>query len=234
MTSPKILILDLSLYPEAYRPEGHWTRHLDLPWRGAQPPRGSWPAPEESFSHVILTGCEGSILGDDPWILRLCDVVRDYAGRGTPMLGSCFGHQLLVRALSGRRFVRAAPAPEFGWVTATLTREGRADPVTGALPPVFDVFASHFDEVHPLPAEWVRLGSTPDCPNALIRHRDLPLYGIQPHPEIDPGDGRTLLDKLPELAPDRVDLVRRHTHPACRDSGVTPALVTAFLQIISM
>ncbi|MBM4370159.1 MAG: type 1 glutamine amidotransferase [Deltaproteobacteria bacterium] len=232
MSDSAVLILDLSLHPEAYRPEGHWSRHLGRPWVAARPPRGTWPDPALRPSHVILTGCEGSILGDDPWILRLCEHVRDFATRGTPMLGSCFGHQLLVRALAGRQHVQATPTPEFGWVRATLTPEGRGDPVTGALPPAFDVFTCHFDEVHPLPAGWVRLGSTRDCANALIRHGTLPVWGVQPHPEIDPAEGQGLLDALPALLPERTEVVRRHHHPACRDSFVTPALVSAFLRAV--
>jgi putative transcriptional regulator len=53
------------------------------------------------YSHAILTGSEASILADTEWIVRTCDLTRALDARGVKLLGSCFGHQMLGRALSG-------------------------------------------------------------------------------------------------------------------------------------
>jgi GMP synthase-like glutamine amidotransferase len=228
--SKRLLIIDNSLDANIYSPVGHWTRHADCDFDAVLPPMGEFPHRLDRYSHVIITGSEASILGDEEWILAECELVREMAGLQLPILASCFGAQLAVRALSGKEFVRRSATPEFGWVESVLTvPDGQRDTVFGELPDTFHLFSAHFDEVSPLPADWTRLGWSEDCANAILKWNEGPIWGIQHHPEINYEDGQALLKALPELAPDRKDLIRSHTHPNRLDSQVTAALVQAFL-----
>lgn len=231
-SSRRVLIVDNSLDPSIYRPITHWGRHLDCKFETVSPPTGAFPAELKPFSHVILTGSEASILDDEAWIVRECELVRDIAEAGIPLLASCFAHQLIVLALSGKRFVRCAVRPEFGWLEALQeSPAGKGDPVFGALPQSFSMFSAHFDEVFPLPRDWQRLAFSIDCANAAIKWKKGPIWGIQHHPEINFHDGEILLTAIPERMPGRRRIFERNLYPDHRDSGVIDDIVKAFLAV---
>jgi GMP synthase-like glutamine amidotransferase len=145
------------------------------------------------------------------------------------LLGSCFGHQMLARALSGPAFVRRTPTPEFGWIEVRTIGGGAGDPLTGALPDRCHVYASHFDEVWPLPPEWEIVAETADCPCAVVRRASGGAWGIQPHPEIGIGEGLALQASYLETMPERRGVLEAAWHADPRDDGITPALVKGFL-----
>jgi len=231
-SSKRVLIIDNSLDPSVYRPVTHWVRHFDSEFEAVAPPAGVFPADLEEFSHVIITGSEASVLDDDPWIVHECELIVALSKMQIPILASCFAHQLVVRALSGKKFVRRAPRPEFGWLE--VLQESSAsdeDPLFKALPQSFHLFSSHFDEVHPLSKAWQRLAFSMDCANAAIKWRKGPVWGIQHHPEINFEDADTLLRMIPEIVPERARQFQRGLRRQKRDSEVTGDLVKAFLAI---
>jgi len=227
----RVLILDNSIDPALYRPVPHWTRCFEGGFEVFRPPDGGFPHRPTDFSHAIITGSETSIILDDDWIEEECELVRRLAEAAVPLLASCFGHQLVVRALSGRAHVRRSSRPEVGWLEVRVTEEGREDPVLGVLPPRFHAFSSHFDEVTPDPPGWVVLARSDHCPSAALRWAHGPVWGIQHHPEMGPEEGARLLTALPELLPERAAWIRSHTAWEVVDSGVCPALVEAFLAV---
>jgi GMP synthase-like glutamine amidotransferase len=227
----RLLIVDNSIHADFYDPVLHWTRAMDAPFATCRPPAGRYPDDPGAFTHVLVTGSEDSITQDDEWILRTCDLVRDAAARGLPVLGSCFGHQLVVRALSGKGFVRTSPTPEFGWVEVTRSREGDADPVASRLPSPFFAFAAHFDEVWPLPQDWATLATSSRCDHAIVKWRGGPVWGVQHHPEIAIDEGRHLLDGEMRVMPDRCSTILAAFQREPRDSMVTRALMEAFLDL---
>ncbi|NKB67967.1 MAG: glutamine-hydrolyzing GMP synthase [Candidatus Latescibacteria bacterium] len=96
-----------------------------------------------------------------------------------PILGLCYGHQLLCQRLGGR--VEPGQTMEFG--AATLQVE-RPQAILDGLEAEEPVWMSHRDSVVELPDGFITLGSTPDCPAAAIGHQSRPLYGLQFHPEV--------------------------------------------------
>ncbi|HOX32680.1 MAG TPA: type 1 glutamine amidotransferase [Spirochaetales bacterium] len=92
------------------------------------------PAPDpRELDAVIVYGGFMSAYDDagHPWIASELRFLEQCMDAGLPILGICLGSQLLARLLGAR--VYASPAPEFGFKRISLTPEGLADPVLGAL-----------------------------------------------------------------------------------------------------
>lgn len=98
---------------------------------------------------------------------------------GLPILGICYGMQVSCRALGSA--VKPSKSREFGH---TKMRCESGDPLLAGLPREFTVWMSHGDRVENLNENFIVLAQTDDCPNAAIKHRELPIYGIQFHPEV--------------------------------------------------
>ncbi len=232
MNERRLLIVDLSVNPAVYRPVDHWRPHVEalgVPVDVCRPSDGGAPAGLARYSHAILTGSEASILADAEWIVRACDLTRALDAHHVKLLGSCFGHQMLARALSGPAFVRRTPTPEFGWVEVRTIAGIARDPVVEALPDRFHVYTSHFDEVWPLPPGWERVADTADCPFAVVRRTRGGAWGIQPHPEIGVNEGQALQASYLETMPERRDVLERGWHAQPLDDRLAPALVRGFL-----
>jgi GMP synthase (glutamine-hydrolysing) len=97
-----------------------------------------------------------------------------------PMLGICYGMQVMVQALGGR--VEGAEAGEFGRAELTL-RDGGGR-LLGGLPEEQTCWMSHRDRVFEPPEGFAALASTPGSPVAAVEAADRGLYGIQFHPEV--------------------------------------------------
>ncbi|MBI5502902.1 MAG: gamma-glutamyl-gamma-aminobutyrate hydrolase family protein [Deltaproteobacteria bacterium] len=223
----RVLILDGAVYRDIYRPADHWRALLgDVPADSVHLPSGE-PVPDlRRYTHLVVSGSEASIVRPEPWYHVEADVVRRAANAGLRILGSCFGHQMLARALSGERHVAQAPTPEVGWIALEVLQP---DPLFADVPPRHSVFASHFDEVRDPPAPWRVLARSADCAVHAMRHGDDPIWGLQAHPEITPSDARILIEGFllhePQLAP----LMRPALSAEPRDDGTAMPIVRSFL-----
>jgi GMP synthase (glutamine-hydrolysing) len=130
-------------------------------------------------SAVIVTGSAASVTEALPWIERTSECLRALVTLEVPVLGICFGHQLLGHALGGRVSLNPR-GREIGSVT--LTR-AVGDPVIGE-PGTVVVNMTHLDSVVELPPGARRVGSTRQEPNAAVRFGPS-AWGVQFHPEID-------------------------------------------------
>ncbi len=101
-------------------------------------------------------------------------------GLGIPILGICYGCQLVAQQLGGT--VARGGRGEYG--RATLTRCGESSLLARSAPDAHDVWMSHFDFVSEAPAGFVTTASTPDAPHAVIENAALGIYGVQHHPEV--------------------------------------------------
>ena len=98
---------------------------------------------------------------------------------GVPVLGICYGMQLGSQLLGAE--VKAAAAREFGRAHLKINGD---DPFTRGLPQDTTVWMSHGDQVHNLSDDFIAIASTPTCPFAAARHKTVPFYGVQFHPEV--------------------------------------------------
>lgn len=136
---------------------------------------------ETTADAVIITGSAASVTERAPWMIRAEAWLRDRVEEGMPVLGICFGHQLLAQALGGR-VVKNTAGREIG--TVKCMRCDDDDPLFRGLPRDLTVNATHVDTVHDLPAGARILAST-----KLERHAAFAVkthvWGVQFHPEID-------------------------------------------------
>jgi GMP synthase (glutamine-hydrolysing) len=128
---------------------------------------------------VIVTGSAASVTEALPWIERTGECLRALVTLDVPLLGICFGHQLLGHALGGRVSLNPR-GREIGSVALTLEAD---DPVIGKRGTSV-VNMTHLDSVVELPAGACRLAHTELEPNAAVRFGPS-AWGVQYHPEID-------------------------------------------------
>lgn len=151
---------------------GEWAEH-DLREDAPPPAAGSAAA-------FVLTGSSSNVTERASWMLRAESYLRDLAGSGAPVLGICFGHQLMASALGGR-VEKNLCGREIGTVTATKIAD---DPLFDAIPDPFTVNASHVETVCTLPFGARILAKTEldACAAFAIGER---VRCVQFHPEFD-------------------------------------------------
>ncbi|MET0403405.1 MAG: glutamine amidotransferase [Cystobacter sp.] len=149
------------------------------------------PASAAGYDAVMMTGSPKSVTELEPWMERAADFMLGAAARGTPVLGVCFGHQLLAHA-HGARVVRNREGREIGTVRVQLSAAGREDALFHGLPEDFAVQATHEDIVERVPE-----GATLLAGNANTAVQALAfgprIRGVQFHPEVHPEAMRALI-----------------------------------------
>jgi GMP synthase (glutamine-hydrolysing) len=127
---------------------------------------------------------EYSALDDTSWMPALLDLVRAAADRHLPTFGSCWGHQIIARAMGGR-VVHDPDRAELGCGTVHLTQGGAQDPLFSSFPPSFNANMGHHDRVDTLPPQAIELAYNDSQRNQAFRLADAPIYGTQFHSELD-------------------------------------------------
>jgi GMP synthase-like glutamine amidotransferase len=229
----RFLLVDNAIDHGMYRPLEHWAALAGFEPERVHPPGGDpWPRPGE-HTHVLLSGSESSITAREAWAEEELRWVQRAARCGARILGSCWGHQLIAVALGGPDCVRCSPTPEFGWerIEPVARRGGGGPDAPDALiVETFEAFVSHFDEVVPGCRPELRvLATSPGCPVQALRWGDLPVWGIQAHPEIDPPTGRSFLEVAMERWPDHAARFRAALEGPVRDSHCGRTLLARFL-----
>jgi GMP synthase (glutamine-hydrolysing) len=98
---------------------------------------------------------------------------------GLPILGICYGLQLACHTLGGK--VQSVATREYGRAMCRITK---ANELFEGIPSEIEVWMSHGDQVSQASTDFEPLASTDTCPVAAVKHRRLPLYGLQFHPEV--------------------------------------------------
>ncbi len=156
---------------------------------------GSFPdARQVTEVDAIIIGGSGvySVTQDHPFSAPLTQLVRDTVAAGRPLLGACWGHQFIAKALGGE-VITDRERGETGIQPVTLTNAGSIDPLFHGLPAQFDAAMGHNDRVSTLPPGAVELATSARCPNQCFRIADRPVYGTQFHAELS---AEQLLERL--------------------------------------
>ncbi|WP_293853524.1 type 1 glutamine amidotransferase [uncultured Alsobacter sp.] len=151
---------------------------------------GEDPGELGAYDACFVSGSPHGAYEDIPWIHREHAWLQDLARRGVPMLGICFGSQILASALCGRDQVFRRKTCEVGYMDLAVTAAARQDPVAGDLGDTVHMFVWHNDEVKAAHPDMVIFATSPDCPNHVWRHARHPAWGIQGHPEVSAEQAR--------------------------------------------
>lgn len=149
--------------------------------------QGEYPASMHDYDAYLITGSKYDSFADDPWIVQLRDHVCQLFEAGKPLLGICFGHQLLAHALGGR-----AGRCQAGWGLGVMQYQvhnhaafiDHAEPV--------QLIVSHQDQVLALPPGAQLLLGNDFCPNAAF-HVPNRVLAFQGHPEFSAEYAKALL-----------------------------------------
>ncbi len=136
------------------------------------------------FDRIVLSGSRTSAMANAPWIENLHEFIRATISLGKPLLGVCYGHQSIARAIarspSDKSVVALSETPELGWSEIEITEFSA---LLSGLPQRFFSFSSHFDEVQTLPSGAKNLARSARCLHQAFQLEGLPIFGIQFHPE---------------------------------------------------
>ena len=135
----------------------------------------------EQYSGVISLGAHAGVLEEEkhPWMSHERKIMQWALETETPLLGLCFGSQLLASAAGGR--IYKAETGEFAWTKVNMLPEAAHDPVLGVLGETADAFQFHYDTFD-LPKDAVLLGESDGTIEAFRVGSSA--WATQFHPEV--------------------------------------------------
>lgn len=152
---------------------------------------GEFPATPAECDGWLITGSRHAVYEPWPWIPRLEELIRNIVTTDRPLVGICFGHQIIAQALGGRVEKSAR-----GWGVGPMSYDlGQGETVV--------INAWHQDQVIDPPPVARRIATSDFCPNAVLAYGNRSLT-YQGHPEFSTGFMRDLLDLRRDLLPDDV------------------------------
>lgn len=129
---------------------------------------------QDGVCGIILSGGPASVYSEnapscDPQLFEL----------GVPVLGICYGMQIGCKILGAD--IAAAHSREYGRTELAVTKNIG---LMSNVPEKTTVWMSHGDQVNQLNEDFETLANTPTCKFAAVRHKKMPFYGVQFHPEV--------------------------------------------------
>lgn len=132
---------------------------------------------------VVVTGSSAMVSDREPWSERAAAWLAAAVAVGTPVLGICYGHQLLAHALGGR-VGRNPRGREIGTVVIEALPAAAGDALFAGLPSGSPLQATHVEAVLALPPGATRLAESRGDPHHAFRVGER-AWGVQFHPEFD-------------------------------------------------
>ncbi len=155
-----------------------WLSPVDTVFRSHAILDGRFPTAPEDCDLWVVTGSRYGAYEDHDWIAPLEAFIRACRAAGRPMVGICFGHQIIAQALGGT--VRKS---DRGWGLGVTSYPVSDWPeALGGAPDRFDMQAFHQDQVESPPEGAQVIAATAFCPNAALWYPGFALT-VQGHPE---------------------------------------------------
>ncbi|RYY94830.1 MAG: glutamine amidotransferase [Comamonadaceae bacterium] len=185
------------------------------------PRRGDILPPPHLLAGVVLTGSHAMVSHREGWSESTAAWLAGVVAHGTPVLGICYGHQLLAHALGGEADDHPGGL-EIGTVQVKLTSAATDDALFHDLPAEFPAHVVHRQSALRLPPGAVRLAGNDFEPNQAFRVGEC-AWGVQFHPEFDAVTMRGYVDALAK------DMRSEGRDPAALRGAVTETPIAAQL-----
>ena len=137
----------------------------------------------DAVAGIVVTGSSHSVTEQLPWMKRAGAYLRAASEDGVPVLGLCFGHQLIADAFGGK-VLKNPRGREIGTVLLSLTEPAATDPLFHGCARAMKIQATHVDSVVALPPDARLFGTTSLDPHAAYAIGDR-VRCVQLHPELD-------------------------------------------------
>ena len=167
--APDVLIEQSGDYPDMFERllAGH-----GFTFRSFRVVDGEFPADVQACDGWLITGSRHGAYEDHAWIPPLEDFIRAAYAAHVPLVGICFGHQIIAQAMGGR-------VEKFsgGWAAGATDYDFEGEKIT--------LNAWHQDQVTQKPAAARVVGRNDFCANAALLYDDR-AFTVQAHPEFQP------------------------------------------------
>ena len=136
-----------------------------------------------SAKGFIITGSHAMVTEELKWSLQLEKYIQKIASKNIPLLGICYGHQLIAKALRGvSNFNKKGK--EIGTVKIKKTYFSKNDPLLKAFPIQFYAHETHYQSVLKLPSNAIVLAKNTHDKHQAVRFKKF-VWGVQFHPEFN-------------------------------------------------
>ena len=218
-------ILQTGMAPDALLDQGDYpdmfARLLDgngFTFRTFRVVDGQFPASTRDCDGWLITGSRHGAYEDHPWIPPLEEFIRDSFAAQVPVVGICFGHQIVAQAMGGKVERHAG-----GWAVGATDYDFGGQHLT--------LNAWHRDQVTKVPKNAKVVASNDFCRNAALLYDDR-AFTVQAHPEFRPEfiDG-LMKTRGKGLVPDEVmaDAAKRLSEPI-QDQTMAAQIAAFFKQ----
>ncbi|KAA3482508.1 hypothetical protein GOBAR_DD17311 [Gossypium barbadense] len=169
-------------------------------WEVFKVANGEFPDDDEiaNFDGFVITGSCNDAHGNDVWICKLIALLKKLDSLNKKVLGICFGHQILSRALGGKTG-RAISGWDIGVTAIHLSSSTSTLFSSLNIPTTLSVIECHQDEVRELPPEAEVIAWSEKTGVEMFRYGDH-MMGIQGHPEYTKDILLHLIDRLMQLS----------------------------------
>lgn len=181
-------------YPEMFVKRLSENAETPLSFQTYDVEHGEYPEDIDECDGYVITGSKKSVYDDEPWIAQLQAFVVTLDAHRKPLLGICFGHQMVAQALGGK-----TEAASVGWGVGVHTSKIQREP-SFMQPPAESIklLVSHKDQVTSLPKDAEVIATSDFCPVSMFvigQH----ILCMQGHPEFRHEYSRDLMNMRREV-----------------------------------
>jgi len=133
----------------------------------------------DEFTHLIISGSESSAMDESFWTEELTRLIQLFVEKDLKILGICYGHQFLARALCGKECLYKLPVPEYGYSKISIKENRLFQNIKNPV-----VLQLHYDAVRNLSDDFKIIAENSTSVQAF-QYKEMDVFGVQFHPEFD-------------------------------------------------